>query len=312
MDDFRTIGAKNRNWGRWGEDDRLGTLNHIRDHHVVQASKLVRRGKIFNLALQLSAHGPAPGINGRINPLHFMSITPLDMHAINHVVVPADILVTDDWITMPLQCSTQWDGLGHVGYDGCFYNSVSHDTITTLGGSSVLSIEDIVEKGVSGRGVLLDIAALRGVDRLGAGEAITPLDLEAAERRQGVRAGAGDILLIRTGWIRNFTVDGSAQAFWAGEPGIDLSCAEWLNRREIAAVASDNFGVEVVKATGKVDLKVHCVLIRDMGMTLGEIFDLDGLAADCAADGVWDCFFTAAPLRVKGGVGSPITPIAIK
>ena len=312
MTDYRVVGAANRNWGRWGVDDKIGTLNHITDHRLVQASRLVRRGKIFNLALQLSANGPAPNMGGRVNPVHYMIIAPSDGHLIKHMVTPDEVVVTDDGITMPLQCSTQWDGLGHVGYDGCFYNNVPYGTVSTLGGSSVLSIDDIVEKGVSGRGVLLDIASLRDVAMMSAGDTIGPADLDAAEKRQGVRVGAGDILLVRTGWIRNFTVNGSASAFWAGEPGIGLACAEWLNRREVSAIAADNFGVEVVHLGAKVALDVHCVLIRDMGMTLGEIFDLDALAADCATDGVWEFFFTAAPLRVKGGVGSPITPLAFK
>lgn len=312
MGDYYLVGERNRNWGRWGEDDRIGTLNHITDHRLVQASRMVRKGRIFTLALPLAADGPAPNRGGRVNPIHFMIIAPSDSHITSHFASPDGMVVTDDGITMPMQCSTQWDGLGHVGYGGCFYNNVPYDSVSTLAGSTMLSIDDIVARGVAGRGVLLDIAALRGVDRMKAGDAITPADLEAAEKRQGVRVGGGDILLVRTGWIRHFTIDRSPQAFWAGEPGIDLSCAEWLNRREVAAIASDNFGVEVGQPNAKVSMEVHCVLIRDMGMTLGEIFDLDALAADCAADGVWDFFFTAPPLRVKGGVGSPITPLAIK
>ena len=143
------------------------------------------------------------------------------------------------------------------------------------------------------------------------GEEITPADLEAAEKRQNVRVGAGDILLIRTGWIQQFTIHGSATNFWKGEPGIGLSCVEWLYKREVAAIAADNFGVEVV-AAGEMSLVCHCVLIRDMGMTLGEIFNLDALAADCEEDGVWEFFFTSPPLNVQNGVGSPITPLAIK
>lgn len=312
MAEFRIIGQRNSNWGRWGASDRIGTLNHITDHRLVQASRLVKRGKIFDLSLQLGSSGPAPGRGGRVNPVHFMSITPSDTHITNSLVVPENVIVTDDWIAMPLQCATQWDGLGHVGYDGFFYNNVPSHTVSAMGGSSVLSIEDTIEKGIAGSGVLLDIARLRGVDALKAGESITPADLEAAEKRQGVRVEPGDILLFRTGWLRHFTVEKSVSAFWSGEPGIDLACAEWLNKREVSAVAADNFGVEVVQPNSKVDLTVHCVLIRDMGMTLGEIFDLEDLARDCENDGVWKFFFTAPPLKVQGGVGSVVTPLAIK
>ena len=311
LPDFRALGNKLSNWGRWGDADHIGTLNHITATSLVDASKLIKKGKIFDLSIPLGSNGPATGAGGRVNPIHLMGITPGDTHILKHIVTPPDMLVADDWITMPLQCATQWDGLGHVGYDGLFYNNVSADTITSIGGSSVLSIEDIIVKGPTGRGVLLDITALRGGKPLHIGEEITPADLEAAEIRQNVRVGAGDILLIRTGWIQQFTVHKSATNFWKGEPGIGLACTEWLHKRQVAAIAADNFGVEVVPA-GTMLLICHCVLIRDMGMTLGEIFDLDALAADCEADGVWDFFFTSPPLKVQHGVGSPITPLAIK
>jgi kynurenine formamidase len=236
-----------------------------------------------------------------------MQLTPLDLRD-----DPDHVCISDDYITMPLQSVTQWDGLGHVGYDDRLYNDVPASSITTLGGSPRLSIHRIAEKGVVGRGVLLDIAALQDVERLEAGFRITPEMLEAAEARQGVQVGAGDILLVRTGWIRHFTVERQPEPFWKGEPGIALECAEWLHKREVAAIASDNWGVEASPADRSGGLPCHSVLIRDMGMTLGEIFDLDVLAADCAADGVWDFFFTAPPLKVVNGVGTPITPLAIK
>jgi kynurenine formamidase len=159
---------------------------------------------------------------------------------------------------------------------------------------------------------LLDIARLNGVARLAAGEAITSGMLEAAEEKQGVRVGAGDILLFRTGWLSHFTLDGDADAYWRGAPGIDLDCCRWLYDREVAAIASDNWGIESSPPDRSGGQPVHPVLIRDMGMTLGEIFDLDALAADCASDGVWEFFLTAPPLRVVGGVGTPVTPLAIK
>jgi kynurenine formamidase len=309
--DFRELGTKFSNWDRWGAEDRIGTLNHIAADAVIRASKLIQKGKIFDLSIPLGASGPAIGGGGRVNPIHLMGITPGDTHILNHFLTPKDMIIADDWITMPLQCATQWDGLAHVGYDGCFYNHVPSQTVSTMGGSSVISIEHIITKGPVGRGVLLDITAVRGGKNLEIGYEITPADLEAAEKRQNIRVGAGDILLIRTGWIQQFTIEKSAHGFWAGEPGIGLACIEWLYKREVAAIASDNFGVEVVPK-GTMSLICHCVLIRDMGMTLGEIFNLDALAADCEADGIWEFFFTSPPLKIENAVGSPITPLAIK
>lgn len=306
--DFREIGARLSNRGRWGAEDRIGTLNHLTPARVAAAAAAVREGRIIDLGLAVGATGIQTGMGGRSNPVHLMSMTPPDFRGRHDRMV-----VADDFIFMALQSVTQWDGLGHVGYDDLLYNGVPASSVSTIAGSSELSIEQIAAKGVAGRGVLLDIAALRGVDRLRAGEAIGPAMLEEAERRQDVSVGPGDILLVRTGWLRTFTVDGDARGYWNGEPGLSLECADWLHRREVAAVASDNWAVEALPPDDpNISLPLHCVLIRDMGMTLGELFVLDRLAEDCAADGVWSFFLCAPPLKVLGGVGSPITPIAIK
>jgi kynurenine formamidase len=307
MQDFREVGRRLSNWGRWGTEDQLGTLNHITAGRIAAASRLARTGKLFDLGICIMRNGIQRKDGIRRNPLHMMQLTPLDLRD-----DPNHVCISDDYIIMPLQSVTQWDGLAHVGYDDRLYNDIPASSITTLNGSPLLSIHRIAEKGVAGRGVLLDIAALHGVDRLDAGFRILPHMLEGAEARQNVHVGAGDILLVRTGWIRHFTVDHAVEPFWKGEPGIAMECAEWLHTREVAAIASDNWGVEVSPADRSGGLPVHNVLIRDMGMTLGEIFDLDALAADCTADGLWEFFFTAPPLKVVNGVGTPITPLAIK
>jgi kynurenine formamidase len=305
--DFRELGRRLSNWGRWGPEDRVGTLNHITPERVLAAAQAIRTGRIVNLGLPLSAAGPQVGVGGRVNPNHLMSLTPSDFHG------RADgMIFADDFITMPLQCATQWDGLAHAGYDGFFYNGVAAETVTARGGSRLLSIDKIAERGVAGRGVLLDVARARGVDRLDAGEAITPEDLDAAAQRQGTVVAPGDIVLVRTGWLRTFTIDADAKRYWKGEPGLSVDCAAWLHDHDIAAVASDNWGVEVMAPDAAViETVLHAVLIRDMGMTLGELFVLDELAQACEARGDWAFFFTAPPLLVVGGVGSPITPLAI-
>jgi kynurenine formamidase len=305
--DFRELGRRLSNWGRWGPEDRIGTLNHITPERVRAAAQAIRSGEIVNLGLPLSAAGPQVGIGGRVNPNHLMSLTPCDFHG------RADgMIFADDFIAMPLQCATQWDGLAHAGYDGMFYNGVPAETVTAGRGSKLLSIDKIAERGVAGRGVLLDVARIRGLDRLEAGEPITPADLDEAASRQGSAVAPGDIVLVRTGWMRTFTVDADAKRYWNGEPGLSLDCAAWLHARDVAAVASDNWGVEVMTPNAAViETVLHAVLIRDMGMTLGELFVLDELAEACAERRDWAFFFTAPPLLVVGGVGSPITPLAI-
>jgi kynurenine formamidase len=227
-------------------------------------------------------------------------------------VFPGGFRYADDYIFMPLQGASQWDALAHVYYDDQLYNGFPASDVTVVG--AFHDTIDRIAKGVAGRGVLLDIARTRGVDWLGAGEVITPDDFEAAIAVQGgVDVGSGDILLFRTGWRRMFLEHRSATEFMAGEPGLGQECCEWLHDREVAAVCSDNWAIEVLPGQfDDVVLNVHMVLIRDMGMTLGEILDFEELAADCAADGVWEFFFCAPPLKVTRGVGSPINPLAIK
>jgi kynurenine formamidase len=305
--EFKEIGRRLSNWGRWGEGDRVGTLNHLTPERVKAAAASIRSGEMLSLSLPLGNTGPQMGMGGRINPVHTMSMTPADFAA--H---PKGMVFADDFIFMPLQAATQWDGLAHVGYDGQMYNGVSAATVAPRGGSSDLSIEHVAQHGIAGRGVLLDVARHLGVDRLDAGQEITRAVLEATARDQDTAVLPGDIVMVRTGWMRCFTVDGDAPRYWNGEPGLGLDCCGWLHGNEIAAVASDNWGVEVMQPDAKGHATdVHAVLIRDMGMTLGELFVLDELAQACEARGEWTFFFTAPALRVIGGVGSPVTPLAI-
>jgi kynurenine formamidase len=310
--DFKATAERVRNWGRWGQDDQLGTLNLVTAERLAAAAQLVRRGVPFDLGIPFDSSGPQVGTHGRTNPLHVMTETGQDQH------FPGGFRYADDYIVMPLQVASQWDGLSHVFYEDQLYNGYPSSNISPHG-AMTLDIAKI-SKGVAGRGVLLDIASLRGVDWLPIGEVITPEDLDAAAARQGVEVRPGDILLVRTGWRKKFTTDGSAVEFMAGEPGIGMAAVDWLHDHDIAAIASDNWAVEVLIPEGDFygseiegyTLPLHCILIRDMGMTLGEIMDFEELAADCAADGVYEFFFCGPPLKITAAVGSPVNPLAFK
>jgi kynurenine formamidase len=310
--DFRRIGDKVRNWGRWGDDDQIGTLNFVTPEKLVNAAGLVKRGNTFDLGIPFDSAGPQLGKHGRNNPLHVMTEIGVDQD------FPGPFRYADDYIVMPLQGASQWDGLSHVFYDDKMYNGYPSTEVTEHG-AKTLGIEH-AGKGVAGRGVLLDVARHKGVEWMELGEVITPEDLDATAAAQGVTVESGDILCVRTGWRKKFLADGNGEVFMSGEPGIGMGAIEWLHEKEVAAIACDNWAVEVLNPLpgffiGEIDemvLNVHCVLIRDMGLTLGEILDFEELAEDCVADGVWEFFFCGPPLKVTGAVGSPVNPLAMK
>jgi kynurenine formamidase len=307
MDKVHEIAGKVSNWGRWGADDEIGTLNLVTREVLRRAAACVKRGVVFSLGLPLDANGPMTGMGGRVNPIHLMSMIDVGLDA-----RPDSIRFADDYITMPLQCATQWDSLAHAWYGGKLYNGRPAATITAFGAAKN-GIDKLARRGVVSRGVLLDVARGRGVDRLASGEVVRPADLEAAEAAERVRVESGDVLLVRTGWLSVFRVDGDRDRYRMAGPGLGIDCVEWLHAREVAAVATDTYMVEIYPGEDPaVVLPLHMLCIRDMGLTLGEMFALDELAADCAADGTWDFLFTAPPLPVTGGVGSPINPLAVK
>ena len=268
----------------------------------------MRTGKAFSLGVEFGAGGPQSGtVVGRFNPEHTMTAIAQPFPE------PGGFCFSDDVIRMPLQCATQRDSLAHAHYDGLLYNGYPAVEALSEAGASRNGIDKQAPGGVMSRGVLLDIARLHGVARLAPGTAIRPADLDAACARQRVDLLPGDILLFRTGHITTWLDDGDRETYlWQG-PGLGIDCIEWLHARDVAAVCADNTAVEVMPCEDPaVSYPVHCLALRDMGMPLGEIFFLEDLAADCAADGVWDFLLAAPPLAVTAGLGSPVNPLAVK
>lgn len=298
------LGKRLSNWGRWGEDDEIGTLNFVTPEKRIQAGGLIKTGKVFDLGMAFDSAGPQLGTY-RNNPIHTMTRTPLDASA------RGSYISSDDMITMGLQCATQWDSLAHVGYDGRFYNDAPASIVTTASGATRNSIDKTMTRLIS-RGVLLDIARLKGVERLPDSYAITSADLIAAEERQGVQVQSGDFALIRTGEYQYF-LEGNRARYSGNAAGMGLDSAQWIFDREVASIVLDNWACEAWPSSvaGSV-IPFHEVAIRDIGILIGEMFNLEELATDCEQDGVWELPLAGTGLKVTGAVGSPVTPMAIK
>ena len=304
-----------RNWGRWGDDDVLGTLNFIDPAKRVAAARLVRDGRVVSLAQSFDTNGPQKGWRRRTNPVHTMTDTGTDAER-GSQGFPHGIGGADDVIAMPLQCSTQWDGLGHIFDHGAAWNGRRAGDVVTSDGDLVTGIEHAAAVVVS-RGVLLDLGRHLAPEtgELADGYAITTADLEQCIAAQGAsaRVGRGDIVLVRTGQYARTRREGWGDYAGGAAPGLSLTTAGWLHRTEIAAIATDTWGFEV--RPNEFDVAafqpLHQVVIPNMGLTIGEMWNLDELADACAAAGRWDFLLSAPPLPITGAVGSPINPVAI-
>jgi len=325
-EELREASRQVSNWNRWGPDDELGTLNHITPSLVARAAGLVRKGVTFSLSVPFDAYGPQGAHGFRRNPIHLMSLDGGDREMVERLggwggsteqqishIWRSPMRFNDDYIMMPLQAATQWDALSHVYYDQQLYNGYGADAVTSLGATRD-SIDKVAAAGqVVGRGVLLDVARYAGVTHLEEGRVIGPDDLEATAAAQRVDVGPGDIVLVRTGWWLRFLETRDGESWAMSSPGIGWKCAQWLHERQVAAIASDNIAVETstVEFPG-VMLPFHMLALRDMGMMLGEMWNLEGLGEDCADDHVYEFELVSQPLLITGAVGSPINPLAIK
>ena len=299
------------NWGRWGPDDEVGTVNLITEERRRHGASLARTGRAFSLALPLGAIGLQPHGDRRLDPHHVMLQTGTDLKA---GVQPGQVEgwgYADDMVTMALQCATHWDGLGHAFYDYKMYND-RPCTDVHAGGADHNAIDQWRDR-IATRGVLLDFPRLLGVESLDLGHRITEGEVEAALEREGVRAEPGDVLLLRTGNMRRARQGGGWDRYtYSDEPGIGLDLLPWLHAHDTAGIASDTWAMEVIPSGASIWLPVHAVAIVHMGLLMGENFVLEELADACAADGVYEFFFCAPPLPFMKAVGGPVNPLAIK
>lgn len=293
-------------WGVFGDGDELGRVNLLTPARVVEAVGEIQRGDVFNLCLPLTL--PDPPWEPSREPLQ-------------HEIFAVDRNTQDDRLDRFFpQASTQWDGLRHVrARELGFYGGVQGDDAGPSGGK--LGIERWVEHGLVGRGVLVDVerhlAASGGPLDARVGTPITVEMLRATLRAEQVEIRAGDIMLLRTGYVDAYLrATSEERADFSVQrqcPGLQASeeMAEFLWDSGVVAIAADNPAVEDVPGSKEVG-SLHRRLIPLLGFVLGELFNLGPLAEDCAEDGRYTCFFTAVPLHIPGGVGSPGNAIAIK
>lgn len=303
--EFTQVAEKVNNWGRWGADDERGTLNFVTPGVVKAAMGSVRSGRSFALAIPLSSDGPQIGmIPGRINPLKTML-------AINDPMTGNidEFCTSDDSVVMGLQAGTHWDSLAHATYSNRIYNGAPISSLSTRGAAKcgIDKVGPLIT-----RGVLLDVARAKGVDRLDPGYALTPADLDAAAELGKVTVRPGDIVLVRTGQIQLLHA-GDKMGYTFPSPGFSMQTAPWLHAHEVAAVANDTIVFEVFPGEYEdLPLPVHLLHLVEMGLWQGQNWDLETLAADCAEDGQYDFLLTATPEPFVAGLGAPVAPVAVK
>jgi kynurenine formamidase len=292
-------------WGVFGEHDEVGTLNLLDRSRVMAGIAEVRDGDVFSLNWKVDVPAPSPW---RPTPERTQVGTGL---------------FRDDYLSpLYLQYSSQWDGLRHIGLPEGFYNGVDAAEIDDPS-STALGIQLWAERGIAGRGVLLDVARARS----GAGDpfdpassfAITADVLDATANAHGVSIEPGDVCLVRTGWAgwyASLPEDRREPAFTRDSPQPGLAPTEdtaaWLWDHHVAAVAADNAALEAMPVDMRLGHFLHFRIIPAFGMPIGELFWLDDLATACATDRRWSFLFTSAPLNLPGGVGSPPNALAIR
>lgn len=303
-----------RDWGRWGPDDEVGRVNLLDPATVVQAAACIQTGKRFSLALPVCGPHGDPCLAGRIPATHFMTQDEGDYRAGAVQPLRGGMKYADDSIVLACHGTTHMDALGHAYADDKIYNG--YDASLTTGGLRRASIEALATRTVVGRAVLADIAGHEGVPYLPMHRQITLDHIRATLDAQDVTLRPGDILLLRTGIFRVFYEQGSA-AFFADfdEPGATYQpeLVDFLAQSDIAGFGTDTLCNEQAHSS-VVDahFPLHVTLQRNLGITFHEALWLEEWAADCRADGRYEAFYVAAPLRIVGGTGAPMNPVVIK
>jgi kynurenine formamidase len=283
------------NWGRWGDDDQLGALNLITPEKRKQAAALVQEG----ISVSLSHNYLTERAADATSPFS---------HEMLGLDRPGPFVSDRYSVSYHGYAHSHMDSLCHMAYEGVMYNGFTRANDVSEGGCGKLSILD-VKQGLMTKGVLMDIARLKGVDYLEPGTPIYVEDLEAWERQAGVRVGPGDILLVRAGrWARRAETGPWATGREAA--GLHASVGPWLKARDVAMIGSDYTNDVLPSGVDGVSQPIHQLVLVAMGVRIFDNLDLEAVAEEAARQNRWEFLLTAAPLAVVGGTGSPLNPIA--
>jgi kynurenine formamidase len=281
---------------QWGAADQRGAANRITPQKVLEAKELITRGNVYQLGRAYEPTMPLFGTR------HFS----LKIPQIFGPFGTNETTYHDEIVSGEIgQIGTQFDGLGHLGVGDTFYNGNDRADFAQPDGLTKLGVENV--GALVTRGVLVDVAAYKGVARLEGGYEITLADLRGTLERERVDVRSGDVVLVHTGWGSLWKVDNAA--FSAMSPGIGLEAARWLVEREVVLVGSDTWANEVVpNPSSELAFPVHQLLIPRNGIYIFENL----LTEELARDRVYEFAFFFAPLKLKGATGSPGNPLAIR
>ena len=296
------------NWGRWGEDDQLGTLNLITPAKTKRAVQLVQEGVTLSCARTIR-YEPAP--DAPTPPLHYM-VESGEGWASGDKVSSRPIAASSDFFGLVFHghTITHIDSLAHIFWEGKMYNGQPAHLVSTSLGATVESIE-LVKDSIVTRGVLVDVPMVRGTDWVERGEGVMPEDIEAAEERCDFRVEEGDVLLIRTGQLRRREVEGPVNPGAAGSTACQAACLPLFHRRGIAVIGTDTGNDVLPSIYPKVTNPIHQVGIVAMGLWILDNANLEELAQACQQRNRWEFLICISPLRMYNGTGSPLNPVAV-
>ncbi len=305
--EFDAIFESVKNWGRWGPDDQLGTLNLIRPDNVRTASSLVLTGRRVSMAIPINTIAGPDNANPAI---HLIS----QGYDVGPIGPDPQFAMDFLGIACHGDCHTHVDALCHVSYNGMTYNGKLAQDVLNSRGATTQGIENYAN-GVVGRGVLLDIPRFRGVRWLEPGDAVQRSEVEACEIAQGVHLGEGDILVFRTGHhARRLALgpwDNGDLPMGQGKAGLHVDTIKWMHERGIAAFLPDGDGETVPSTVEGLADPIHALQVAAMGMLAADSLQLEDLAQACKEEGRYEFLVVGIPLRLPGGTGSPWNPIAI-